>query len=222
MTTPVSDNEFEKRVVLVGNADVAIDYGELVDSSEVVLRFNECPNLGNNTGNRTTILCLINTGAVGRDLYRKEGLKGFGPARTSEIWFRGRRDSWLDILLTLLVSFPRRKKKLDYGPKMMRANQLSNPVVYADRSLLKRVRRKLWQVDPKRPWKNVNPTSGFLALERVMADPRFDGYEVCLVGFTWEKGGPKRTFREQHTWDEEETLCRQYESKGLLKILPCE
>lgn len=211
-----------KRVVLVGNAEVAREYSELVDGSEYVVRFNNCPNLGRNTGSRTTILCLINTGAVGRDLYKKQGLRGLAPLRSSEIWFRGRRDNWLDVLLTVLFSFRSRKKKLDYGPKILAANGLDNPVRYADRGHLKAVRHKLWAVDPQRPWKDVNPTSGFLALERVLTDPRFEGCEVCLVGFTWERGSPKRTFREQHTWDEEEAICREYESKGVLKILPCE
>lgn len=211
-----------KRVVLVGNAEVAKDYTDLVDTSEVVLRFNDCPNLGRNTGSRTTILCLINTGAVGRDLYKKRGLRDFAPANGSEIWFRGRRDNWLDVLLIVLFSFHTRKKKLDYGPKILAASGLSSETLYAERGHHKAVRHKLWAVDPQRPWKNVNPTSGFLALERVLADPRFAGHEICLVGFTWEKGSPKRTFREQHTWDEEETLCREYEAKGTLKILPCE
>ncbi|MBZ0135240.1 MAG: hypothetical protein K8I27_02565 [Planctomycetes bacterium] len=215
--------QLAQRVVLIGNADVAIDYSALVDGSEVVVRFNECPNFGGNTGTRTTILCLINTGAVGRDLYKQARLRELAPARQAgEIWFRGRRDNWLDALLITLFQFRRRKKKLDYGPKLMRANGLRDtPAVYPPRGFLKRARRKLRAVDPQRPWAKVNPSSGFLAIERVLDDPRFAGHEVCLIGFTWERGTPRRTFRDQHTWDEEETLCREHDTKGVLKILPC-
>jgi hypothetical protein len=212
-----------RRVVLVGNAKVEVDHTNLVDDSEHVIRMNDCGNYGINTGTRTTILGLINIGVVGRDHYKKKNLADRRPVLdATEIWFRWWKLGPIDVLRAVLRHPLKRKQHLDYGQKLVLANNLSDKrIVYASRPLVARARKLLRQVDPGRPWKRVVPTSGFLLLQRVFADPRFAGCEICLVGFDWEIGTSRRTYRDQHTWDEEETLCRQYESEGRLRILPC-
>jgi hypothetical protein len=222
-SSPAVDRALARRVAIVGNATVRIDHSALVDSSEHVIRMNDCLNYGGNTGTRTTILGLINIGVVARDHYHRRSLVGRqAVADAGEIWFRWWRLSAWESAWSL-VRHPRtRKQHMDYGDKLICANGLPGKrVVYAERKLVEQTRRRLWQVDAGRPWKRVLPTSGFLFLQRVLADPRFCGYEVCLVGFDWERGSSRRTYRDQHTWDEEEFLARQYEAQGLIRILPC-
>ena len=213
-----------RRVMVVGNAPVSVDYSEMVDGSEHVIRMNGCPNWGKNTGTRTTILGLINNGVTGRDHYKKQSLRGWPVAeKACEVWFRAHRYGAWDVLKTILRHPRSRKQYLDYGEKLVRAHGLENKrIVYADRSLIPAARKRLWELDRGRPWKKVLPTSGYLIIERVLADPRFKDCEVCLLGFNWEVGSSKRPFRAGHTWDEEETLVRQYAEQGRVKILPCE
>jgi hypothetical protein len=222
--SPAVGRLLARRVTIVGNATVCVDHSAVVDSSEHVIRMNECLNYGTNTGTRTTILGLINIGVVARDHYHRRSLVGRPPvADAVEIWFRWWKLGVLEMAWTLLRHPRTRKRYLDYGDKLVRANNLQGRrVVYAERELVEKTRRQLWQIDPGRPWNRVLPTSGFLFLQRVLTDPRFSGYDVCLVGFDWERGSGRRTYRDQHTWDEEEFLARQYEAQGLIRILPCE
>jgi hypothetical protein len=210
------------RVVLVGNAPMKADHSALVDGSEHVIRMNDCLNFGQGTGSRTTILGLINIGVVARDHYHRQSLAGRQPVNDAqEIWFRDARMGLGRTILTVLRHPRGRKKHLDYGARLLAANGITDKrVVYGDRGLLRRTRKMLWQVDPGRAWKHVVPTSGFLLLQRVFADARFAGADICLVGFDWEQGTSRRTFRDQHTWDEEEKLCRRYEANGRIRILP--
>ncbi|MCA8916586.1 MAG: glycosyltransferase family 29 protein [Planctomycetes bacterium] len=212
------------RVLIIGNAPVQVDYSEFVDASEHVIRMNECPNYDANTGTRTTVLGLINIGVTGRDLYKKQSLRDWRVAQqVDEIWFRWWRFNAWDVLKTFVAHPRTRKQHLDYGDKLVRANALEGKhLVYAQRAFINSVKKKLWEVDRGRPWKKVLPTSGFLIIERVLADPRFKDREVNLLGFTWEAGSNKRSYRSGHTWDEEETLVQRYVEQGRLKILPCD
>ena len=222
-STVASPANLAPRVVIIGNAGVEVDYTDFVDGSEHVIRMNQCLNHGTNTGTRATILGLINIGVTGRDHYKKRDLRDWPVMKqVDEIWFREHRFSAWDVLKTVARHPRTRKQYLDYGEKLIAANGLQNKrVVYATRDLIPKVRKRLWDVDRGRAWASVLPTSGFLIIERVLADPRFAGCEVCLIGFTWEAGTSKRTYRVGHTWDEEETLLRQYARDGRLTILPC-
>jgi hypothetical protein len=170
------------------------------------------------------VLGLINIGVVARDHYKRRSLQDRTAAKDArEIWFRWWKLGAAGTLRAVLCHPLTRKQHLDYGQKLLDANGLGDKRIrYASRQLVIDTRRRLQQVDPGRPWARVVPTSGFLLLQRVLAEPEFGGFEVCLVGFDWERGTSRRTYRDQHTWDEEETLCRQYAQRGLIRILPCE
>ncbi|MCB9933875.1 MAG: hypothetical protein H6841_10690 [Planctomycetes bacterium] len=213
--------ELQPRVVIIGNADVNIDYGEFIDSSRHVLRFNLCRNFGRNTGTRTTVLVWINTGANGRDAYKKQTFRGWPPAeQAEEIWFRAPRQSLLQRAWLTLRHPRRRKQFFDYGAKILLANGMQHkPARYPSRAEYAAVQRKLLALGTARRH-SILPSTGILGIERVLADPRFAGLEISLVGFNWFAGTQHRHPDAGHTFDEEEVLVRDYAAQGRLKILP--
>lgn len=211
--------ELQPRVVLVGNADVNIDYGEFIDNSRHVVRFNLCRNWGKNTGTRTTVLVWINLRANGRDAYKKQTWRGWPPAeQAEEVWFRHPRQGALQ-RLWLLLRHPRtRKQYFDYGAKILRANGMSaKPAIYTTRAEYESVQEKLARFSST-PREQILPSTGILGIERVLADPRFKGMPVSLVGFNWFAGSDIRGMG--HSFDEEESLVRGYAGQGRLEILP--
>lgn len=53
----------EKRITIVGNAPLSIDYSDLVDSSDVVIRINNCKNYSAFSGKKTDYLFINNFGS---------------------------------------------------------------------------------------------------------------------------------------------------------------
>ncbi len=216
-----AESELADRLVIIGNAEVPFDASDFVNHSRHVMRFNQCPNYDRNTGTRTTILNLINHGVVGRDLYKRQSLRGWPPAeQAGEIWFRAWKRSWLETVGVVLRHHRQRKRFLDYGAKILNANAMQSKTVrYLPKRRFREIQNLLHNVDPDRPWEKVRPTTGFLGIQRALADSRFHDLPIYLLGFTWELGGEVRVPRAGHTWDEEEILCRGYHDDGRLTIL---
>ena len=211
---------FAPRVVLVGNADVLVDYSALVDASEDVVRFNLCRNFGRNTGRRTTVLCTINEGVVCRDAYKKKSWVGWPPAEDArEIWFRGARQGLLR-RVWLTLRHPRmRKKHYDYGEKVLRAcGMTKKPAVYFGRPEYERA-RDILQPRSRLARHQLFPSTGFLGLLHAMNDPRWQGREFALVGFDWFAASALRT--AGHAFTEEEQVARELVAAGRLRVLPC-
>lgn len=213
-------NGLEPRIVIVGNADVSVDHAAFVNASRHVLRFNLCRNFGRNTGTRTTILAGINHGVSGRDAYKKQSWRGWLPAeQAEEIWFRSPRQGWLERAWLTLRHPRRRKQFFDYGAKILRANGMEHkPFLYPTRAEYAAVQRKLRALGTMKRH-SILPSTGILGIERVLADPRFKGLEVNLIGFNWFIGTQHRHPDVGHTFDEEEVLVRGYADQGVLKIL---
>jgi len=214
-------SELKPRVVIVGNAEVRIDHGSFVDASRHVMRFNLCANYGQNTGTRTTILTCINVGATGRDAYRKRLWRGWPPAeQAEEIWFRSPRQGLLERAWLTLRHPRRRKQYFDYGAKILRANGMNHkPALYTTRTQYAALVRRLAALKDfgKRI---ILPSTGLIGVERVLADPRFEGLEVHLLGFNWFAGNALRRSHDGHPFDEEEFIMRGYADVGRLIILP--
>lgn len=214
-------SELKPRVVIVGNAEVRIDHGSFVDASRHVMRFNLCTNYGRNTGTRTTILTCINVGATGRDAYRKRLWRGWPPAeQAEEIWFRSPCQGLLERAWLTLRHLRSRKQYFDYGGKILRANGMSDKHTrYTTRAEYAALERKLAALKDfgKRI---ILPSTGMIGIERALADPRFKGLEVYLLGFNWFAGNALRRSHDGHPFDEEEVIMRGYAEAGRLTILP--
>lgn len=209
-----------QRVVLVGNADVAVDYSALVDGSEEVIRFNLCRNWGRNTGCRTTVLCTINEGVVCRDAYRKKSWVGWPPAEEArEIWFRGAHQGLLR-RVWLTLRHPRTRKKFyDYGAKVLRACAMEHkPATYISRAEYERARDVLLP-HSKLPRHDLYPSTGFLGLLHALHEPRWQKHEFVLAGFDWFAGSALRT--AGHAFTEEELAVQSLVAAGRLRVLPC-
>lgn len=77
-----------KEIVIVGNGDVTVDYAQLVNDADFVVRFNEMRNYGGNTGTKVDALCVTNLASPGRKFSKYKTLDNFASIETlKEIWF---------------------------------------------------------------------------------------------------------------------------------------
>lgn len=66
------------RLLILGNAPLRENLSEFIDTSDIVLRFNDAFYYGFNTGRKVDILCITNTGssslsiATNREILRKK------------------------------------------------------------------------------------------------------------------------------------------------------
>jgi hypothetical protein len=196
------------RLILVGSADVGLDHGAFVDSCDLVIRFNLCQNWNVNTGTRTDVLCVSNTGPPAREMYRRRqlaALPGIGAVR--EVWFCRPRRSRLE---SLLLGWRGHPELVEYGARIVAANGLSRKrVQYVDKRFYRAVWGKLLSTGETRA---CMPSSGMLAVERVLSQGRFGGYEKYLVGFTHQGWNG-------HPWGLEKRMIEGYVCAGLMKRL---
>lgn len=155
------------RVALVGNAPLQYDQSGQIDSCDIVIRCNEAKTLGKNTGTRTDILCVNNSGEpavrfISRKLLRKE--PNFPQLR--EIWFARPYAAGIDIALKILM-----------------ANDLSDlPVKYFSISISERAYdelRKHCQME------NKHPSTGLLAFLYILEQEAFAEFDKYIFGFTF-------------------------------------
>jgi hypothetical protein len=187
MTDPeLSPRILRKRLVLVGNALPEKNFSESIDTADIVLRFNFCNHFeSGRVGHKTDILCLVNT----EERFRSSGEL---PTRVldsaTEIWLIARAPP-------------------DHGDLILKANNIDKGLTRIYTNELTTLREKLGTAA-----QTQKLSSGIVALERVLTDPRFRLYEKQLVGFTWEGW-------QGHAWSAEQELCESYRKSGFLEIL---
>ena len=89
---------------------VGKDQAKLIDACDLVIRFNEWKNYGENCGQRVDVLCICNTGNPARDFIRRACIrKAPFYDLVSEIWFPRDSSVHKEHAKVFAPSYPARK-----------------------------------------------------------------------------------------------------------------
>ncbi len=155
------------KLALVGNAPPAYDLSVQIDSCDIVIRCNEAKTLGVNTGIRTDILCVNNSGAPADRFISKQLLRRHPNfPELTELWFARPYKDCVELAL-----------------KIVHANGLSDvPVVYFSADMNERARQ---QLSLHSKMENQHPSTGFLAFCYILEQEEFNDFDKYLFGFTF-------------------------------------
>lgn len=205
-----------KKLVIIGNADVASDYSELVNSFDVAVRINLRKNhntIHGTTGTKTDLLCYTPRAVYlvmnnDEDLQLIEGYCN----NVSRVWFlRPRRAYWVNRIFLSGFFFRKERLFFDLSRAFMKRFKLKDSrTEFVEANFLNSTIHKLWDMNfsSPRPW----PSAGIMAIEKVLADEEFRHFEKYLLGFTFEGW-------EGHPWESEKKLVEGYREKGLLRFI---
>ena len=196
-------------IYIVGNAEVAADRAAAIDAAELVVRFNLCPNLGRQTGRRTSHLWLTNTGKPGQ---------GFtDPSRLQAVLSRSRPERIvlarpaLNPVARLVARVRADHSAMEYGRLICeRARSLGVPCHYARPRLQADVMRVLLghgqpAVTPK------CPSTGILAIHHYATAPEYSRHAIAVAGFGFQGW-------KFHPWELERAYVDDLARRGRLVI----
>ncbi|MFZ4554431.1 MAG: hypothetical protein ACOYNQ_07820 [Burkholderiales bacterium] len=206
-----------KNLVIVGNALSPLDYSPLIDGAEKVLRFNECKQFGGRVGTKTDILCVTNTGLPARRYIEQRPFLSFDAVRSAVVWFPRDSGAHLAHLKQINQTHPRldaevlERELRDLSDDIIAANDLSGCAIERFSSDINdRVFKELARLGAPRL---SIPSTGILALERIMKDPAFGDYRIHLLGFGFSGWNG-------HPWSAEKALVADYVRLDRLAYYP--
>lgn len=193
-----------KTAVIVGNAPLKYNFSEFIDSSDCVVRFNDCKNYGGHSGNKTDILILNNSGdpeyyRTLSDLLkprtRKEVERSMPyVARANQVWFVRPPSALLSGFIRERIpdSSPFKESELrqnrhqrDLAAEIAQALCIPREKIRPLRAL--DFYTALWdKLLTYGTTEAVAPSTGMLGVEMVLSDPQFGGYRKFVTGFNWE------------------------------------
>ena len=177
------DLDMRQRIAVVGNGTVHPRHGGLIDQHGTVIRFNSCWHYGQ-TGRRTDILVLNNTGGGGKHItYASDAINLQALASARKFW---------------LVTAPQiasARGDEDFTDAMIERRVSGRPWRYIRA-------RSYWSakdaLDTYGAAVDSRPSSGVLVLFQIMNSPSF-WRPITLFGFSHEGW-------EGHAWDAERAL----------------
>lgn len=190
-------------MAIVGNAPIQYDLSELIDSCDLVVRFNEYSTFGKNAGRKTNILCVCNTGGPAEKMSQNSLILN-APFYSSslEVWFPRNERIHQAHISRYCPNFNRAKFYQDLSTMLATSNQLgSSQIVAFSADLNEQVFNKLIA---KAKWPFVVPSTGFLTVEYILNETRFAEYDKILAGFSF------RGWRG-HPWEAEKTIVWDYD-----------
>lgn len=190
-------------LTIVGNAPLQHDFSDFIDSSDCVVRFNTCKRYGGNSGTKTDILVLNNTG----DPETNPTLRFLLQPRSAEevqralpylatvkqVWFvRPPPASLLDFIRERIPDCsPFKEPELRC---LRRQSDLAADIAQAQRippAIIKQpttaaLHAALWdKLLTYGPTEAALPSTGMLGVELIVGNPRFSAYKVFAAGFNW-------------------------------------
>jgi hypothetical protein len=205
-----------KKLVIIGNADVASDHSELVNSFDAVVRINLRKNhntIHGTTGTKTDLLCYTPR-AVSLVMNNEEDLKVTEEycGSVSRLWFlRPRHAYWVNRVF--LAGFLFRKERLffDLSRAFIKRFTLKDcKIEFVKTDFLNSIILNLQNINPG--GQKPSPSAGIMAIEKLLADKEFAHFEKYLLGFTFEGWAG-------HPWESEKKLVNRHMSKGLLSFI---
>lgn len=202
-----------RKIVVVGSAPIHIDYSTFVDDAEVVVRFNDCKNIGGASGHKTDILFVNNTGSPAMRYIAERPFALKSCCQSAVIWFV--RDSVVhhahfQKVKTIFQRYPVTDLD-DLTEQIIDANQLQDRETHrVSRAFNEEIFDKLSLLSSS-PF--ICPSTGFIGLMHILADSAYTNCEIHVVGFGFEgwKG---------HPWSAEKKLINRYVLDGRLTIHP--
>lgn len=183
------------RIGVVGNGPIEANLCESIDHYDIVIRFNSCQNYGN-TGRRTDVLVLVNTGPAGKMLAcQNEAINEEALFSAKKIW-------------------------IAKEPSLIAAQRLKYPKDaelwedYSDELINNKLRSKTWQFLSPRVYHSAihslkkygandqhDPSTGILAIFNIYhtLSTMFSPCVLTLFGFTHQGW-------IGHPWDAERAL----------------
>ncbi|NLR96944.1 Urease operon accessory protein [Rhizobium sp. P38BS-XIX] len=198
-----------RRVVIVGNGEVAAGAAAEIDAADLVIRFNDSRSMGAG-GNRTDVVAVCNTGRPARAMLGSaEWRKSPAVAAASEIWSVRDPRKFEALRAPLAVSHPELDDFCDdYTDQFtVFCQAVGKRHVVIDQSLHESVDAALAEHDPG---SYVVPSSGMIVIAEAMA--RYPDDDIAITGFS-------HTGWEEHPFAAEKRLVNAYVSLGRLRRL---
>lgn len=198
-----------RRIVIVGNGDVAPDLTAAIDAADLVIRFNDCRSMGAG-GSRTDVVAVCNTGRPARAMIGSaEWRKSPAVASASEIWSVRDPVKFAALRGPLSLSHPELDDFCDDYTDQFTAfcKATGKRHVVIDRSVHEGVDMALAAYEPG---SYVVPSSGMIVIAEVLA--RYAGDDIAITGFShigWD----------EHPFAAEKRLVDSYVSLGRLRRL---
>ncbi|MGI9159658.1 MAG: glycosyltransferase family 29 protein, partial [Saprospiraceae bacterium] len=143
------------------------DLSRQIDSCDLVIRCNEAKTLGVNSGTRTDILCVNNSGAPATRFIEQKSLqKNPRFPELAEIWFARPYPDCIEV-----------------SQKILNANNLSDiSIQYLSTEFNERAcdQLKMYGSVADQP-----PSTGFLAFRYILEQAAFDDFDKYIFGFTF-------------------------------------
>jgi hypothetical protein len=218
-----------KSLIIVGSAPLEKNLSPFIDACDCVIRFNNCKNYGGNSGRKTDILFLSNSGDPANHPTLDFMLKERSPeevetelpylSRARHVWFvRPPSAELLDFLKNRIPdSVPLKKAELQNNSHQ---RELAAEIVRALKIPEEKVRHvsaefhaSVWdKLMRYGSTEAVLPSTGIVAIETILLGRQWEIYKKkYITGFGW-------TGWEGHPWGLEKQLAEDYLTLG--KLLP--
>ncbi|MEO5325269.1 glycosyltransferase family 29 protein [Mesorhizobium sp. CC13] len=193
------DGEAKRRLAIVGNGPVANGLARQIDSSDIVVRFNDAAYEPHRTGTRTDILFLVNSGKTmqrrvfdpgfvaspifqnaGRIVlpYHPDVIARYHPKPNILSRAKGRKSDWTREAIAV---FGRQGKEVSVlPPQFYEQCCLELGIAEGDR-------RRLF------------PSTGFIGIKYALERFQHPEWQVELFGFSWE-GWKRHAWEGERTW----------------------
>jgi ribosomal protein L39E len=199
-----------KSLSVIGNGKVNKDLSNIIDKSDVVVRFNNLDNYNLNTGTKITIWVLSSNKILLTRLIENP----------KPIVDKAKLNNSIkqELIFSIPTFFPvktesqieQNRKERDYA-----VNQFLNhfDLMKHPYSMIEFPINYLFDLQPEK-WlsKYQCPSNGYLITRFFADNPIYSDYEINLVGFSWEGW-------EGHPWEFEKKYLEEMEHKKLIQIL---
>jgi len=172
-----------KRIMIVGNGEIAQAAAAVIDASDRVIRFNDCPSFGGNGGSRTDVLAVCNTGRPAAAMLTSEDWMRSRPVQDcSEIWCVRDPGKFAAMRESLRQTHPALDDFCDdYTSGFSALAADAGKLFYViPTSVHDRLDREL---DAHDAGHYVSPSSGVMVIAHVLSAERFRGWDVQIAGF---------------------------------------
>lgn len=198
-----------KEIVIVGNGDVTVDYAQLVNDADFVVRFNEMRNYGGNTGTKVDALCVTNLASPGRKFSKYKTLDNFSSIETlKEIWFP-RPSNYLPFQFWFKPFSSKAFSRADYRKHIIKRNNFHGKEIVSFSNELYTACCDELGID--RDAMTLYPSTGYLAIKYVLQRFMALDTRISLIGFTFNG-------TNCHKWINERKNVFKLEKQGLICI----
>lgn len=170
----------KETITIVGNGEIAAEAADIIDASNLIVRFNDCRSFGNG-GSRTDVVAVCNTGRPAKAMLGSQQWRSHpAVSEASAIWSVRDPRKFAVLKTELAISHPELDDLCDDytdGFVSLCADfGMEHRII--DQSIHEAVDRALAAYDPA-PY--VVPSSGMIVIAEVLA--RYPDADIRLAGF---------------------------------------